>query len=347
MESHPVPQNVTTFQFKLVGDMTLKQFMYLATGAIIAYILFVFAREKYAIIAWPLIVISAGLGAAFAFIPIQARPLDLWVVAFFKAVYTPTKRVWKKDKNTYKDDPLFKSRYLTYMTSLTPQPTVEEVTPPQSIKPLASLVEEDLPTHQQLKETVDLAKQAQNLQTKIIQTERQLNQIQAQMQGAQSIPLTYTQQINSMLSDLKNLISQASDIRQKLEKVENPKEETPSPPKIIEATKPQITIVIPQKHKQTQLALTTFPNVINGIVKDSSGNYLEGVVVVIYDKEGLPVRALKTNKLGQFTQSTPLPNGTYKVEQEKDGFNFDLLQIDLSGQVLTPIMITAKTVPSS
>ena len=104
MESHPLPQNVTTFQFKLVGDMTLKQFLYLATGVIIAYILFVFARDKYPFLTWPFIVISASLGAAFAFLPIQARPLDMWVGAFLKAIYTPTKRVWLKDKKTYKDE---------------------------------------------------------------------------------------------------------------------------------------------------------------------------------------------------------------------------------------------------
>ena len=38
MEQHPVPQNVTTFQFRLIGDMTIKQFGYLAGGAIVAFI---------------------------------------------------------------------------------------------------------------------------------------------------------------------------------------------------------------------------------------------------------------------------------------------------------------------
>ena len=65
-------------------------------------------------------------------------------------------------------------------------------------------------------------------------------------------------------------------------------------------------------------------------------------MAVIYDKEGLPVRALKTNKLGQFTGSTPLPNGVYTLELEKDNFTFDVLQIELTGQVLPPLLITAK-----
>ena len=46
MDAHPIPQNVTSFQFKLVGEMTLKQFLYLATGMVIAYIFFVFLASS-------------------------------------------------------------------------------------------------------------------------------------------------------------------------------------------------------------------------------------------------------------------------------------------------------------
>lgn len=327
MESHPIPQNVTTFQFKLVGDMTLKQFLYLASGAGIAYVLFVFARDIYPLVTWPLIIISALLGVAFAFLPVQSRPLDQWLAAFFKAVYTPTKRVWAKDKQTYKDNPLFKSRYLTYTQTLinyTPQP-------PQKT-PAA-----DLPSAEELKQTVELAKQAQNLRSKIILTERQLNQIKTQAEQSVSIPNDYTLQVNKILSDMQVLVKRASEIKQKLEMVDQ------APPPPLEAAKPVVKVVVAEKPKQTQLALTTFPNVINGIIKDGKKNYLEAVVVVIYDKEGLPVRALKTNKLGQFTGATPLPNGTYRVELEKEGFVFDVLQIDLNGQILSPLMVIAKS----
>ncbi|MBU1032130.1 PrgI family protein, partial [Patescibacteria group bacterium] len=92
MEPHPIPQNVTYFQFKLIGDMTLKQFLYLATGCGIAYVLLVFFVSDFPVIAWPLIIISAGLGASFAFLPIASRPLDYWLAAFLKAIYSPTKR---------------------------------------------------------------------------------------------------------------------------------------------------------------------------------------------------------------------------------------------------------------
>ncbi len=329
MEPHPIPQNVTSFQFHLVGDMTLKQFAYLATGSAIAYLLFVFASSDYPAVAWPLIIISSLLGVVFAFFPINSRPLDYWVAAFLKAIYSPTKRVWRKNGQMYKDDPLFNSRFIMYLSSLQPQQTPPVATP----APLAA--PQDLPTQEELARTVDLAKEAQNLQMKIIQTERQLGQIKTEAQKPMPIPVDYSQQVNKILADLQNLVAQASQIRGQLESIEPPIQPPP--------VKPKIKVVIPVKPKPTQIALTTFPNVINGIIKDNQGNYLEGVVVVIYDKEGLPVRALKTNKLGQFSGSTPLPNGTYTMELEKDNFSFDVLQIELTGQVLPPLMITSKS----
>ena len=182
---------------------------------------------------------------------------------------------------------------------------------------------------------MDLARQAQNLQLKIIQNERTLNQIKSDAQKTTSIPVDYSQQVNRIIADLNTLVSQASQIRQQMDQV--------TKPELVTTARETVKVVVPAKTKQTQLALTTFPNVISGIVKDSSSNYLDGCIAVIYDKEGLPVRALKTNKLGQFTGSTPLPNGTYVLALEKDNYTFDVLQMELAGQVLPPLQIMAKT----
>ena len=40
MEQHPIPQDVTGFQFKLIGSMTVKQFGFVAAGIILAVILY-------------------------------------------------------------------------------------------------------------------------------------------------------------------------------------------------------------------------------------------------------------------------------------------------------------------
>lgn len=341
MEPHPIPQNVTTFQFHLVGDMTLKQFMYLAAGSGIAYAIFVFLSHDYPILAWPAIALSAGLGAAFAFLPINSRPLDSWVAAFFKAIYSPTKRAWQKNGKIYREEATFNSRLITYLSGL--QPALKAPSPPVTIQPTPAVIQ-PLPTQEQLQKTVDLARQAQDLKMKIVQTERTLNQVKTSAQNPTQIPVDYTRQVNKTLADLQNLVTQASAVKEQIQSVNQPESGRFIPTPI--EVKPKVKVIIPAKPKLTQVALTSFPNVINGIIKDLSGNLLEGVVVVIYDKEGLPVRALKTNKLGQFSGSTPLHNGTYTVELEKDGFAFDVLQIDLTGAVLPPLLITAKIVNS-
>ena len=350
MEPHPIQQNVTSFQFHLVGDMTLKQFLYLASGCGSAYIIFVTVAVKYPLVAWPLIIILTLSGIAFAFLPFASRPLDYWVVAFFKAIYSPTKRIWKKSNKTYKEVPLFATRFTTFLARLqgriAPVATTTASSAPQTAQPVAQpanapIPNSKLPSKDDLAKTVNLAKEAQDLKFKIIDTERTLGHIKTASAQPAPIPVDYSKQINQAMADLQTLVGQASTIQTQLDHVTNPEQFrlTPVPPAILKET---VKVVIPSRPKQTQVALTTFPNVINGIIKDKAGNYLEGVVAVIYDKEGLPVRALKTNKLGQFTGSTPLPNATYTLETEKEGLTFDVLQIELAGEVLPPLLITPK-----
>src|SRR3989344_4775673 len=92
MKQHPVPQNISSYEFKLVGDMTLKQFFQLAGGAIVALIFY--ASPIPGIIKWPLVFIFGALGAALAFLPVEERPLSTWIFAFLKAVYLPTRYVF-------------------------------------------------------------------------------------------------------------------------------------------------------------------------------------------------------------------------------------------------------------
>jgi hypothetical protein len=94
MEQHPVPQHITAYQFRLVGDMTLKQFGFLAGGCVVALLFYAAPIASY--FKWPLVLFSGLSGFALAFMPIEERPLDRWFVAFFKAVYSPTQFIWKK-----------------------------------------------------------------------------------------------------------------------------------------------------------------------------------------------------------------------------------------------------------
>lgn len=77
MEPHAVPRQITTFEFKLIGFLTLKEFAYLvvfAGFAAIAYFTAPFELAKY---------ISAGIvfgsGAFLAFFKYNDRSIDVWI----------------------------------------------------------------------------------------------------------------------------------------------------------------------------------------------------------------------------------------------------------------------------
>lgn len=94
MENHPIPQDVTGFQFKLIGDMTIKQFAYLAAGSILAYITFIL--PIFAFIRFPMAIFFFILGVAVAFIPIGGRPLETMLTNFIKALISPNQYIYLK-----------------------------------------------------------------------------------------------------------------------------------------------------------------------------------------------------------------------------------------------------------
>ena len=94
MEQHAVPQNVTTYKFRLVGDMTLQQFLELAAGLVVAWI--IFNSKINFLLKWIFGPFAAFFGFALAFIPIDDRPLHTWLVNFFKAIYSPTQFIYRQ-----------------------------------------------------------------------------------------------------------------------------------------------------------------------------------------------------------------------------------------------------------
>ncbi|CAN5200868.1 hypothetical protein BH09PAT1_BH09PAT1_1270 [soil metagenome] len=95
MENHPIPRDVTGFQFKLIGNMAVKQFAYLATGGVLAVVFYyapVFILLKLFVIPF-----FGGLGAALAFLPIEGRPMDLMLTNFVKDLFAPTQYIYQKE----------------------------------------------------------------------------------------------------------------------------------------------------------------------------------------------------------------------------------------------------------
>ena len=92
MESHPIPQNVTSFEFKLVGDMTLKQFLYLAGGLGMGYL-------SYRFIPWVGFILGfllGAFGAALAFYKFNNKPFIFLIESAFKYITGDRFYLWKR-----------------------------------------------------------------------------------------------------------------------------------------------------------------------------------------------------------------------------------------------------------
>lgn len=94
MEQHPVPRQITTFEFKLIGFMTLKQFIYLVIFLPIAYV--VLSVFPIPILNLLLAFLVGFTGIALAFIPINDRPLDVYIKNFIKRIVYPTQYYYQK-----------------------------------------------------------------------------------------------------------------------------------------------------------------------------------------------------------------------------------------------------------
>ena len=104
VESHPIPQDVTGFQFKIIGDITVKQFTYLAGPSFVIW--FFFQTSTSLFIKLPLSVLLGGLGVSLAFLPIAGRPMDTMIANFIKALFNPTRFLYQKEGGNYTYAPI-------------------------------------------------------------------------------------------------------------------------------------------------------------------------------------------------------------------------------------------------
>lgn len=436
MEQHPVPQNVTTFQFRLIGDMTIKQFGYLAGGIIIAYICYKLPLPFF--FTWPMALFSGLLGFGLAFVPVEERPMDVWIAAFIKNVYSPTQYVWQKTKQIHPPNAKQPASPITPVPQTIPSPVssahapaghtlIRSNNPLSFLEPIVAvfrLPQKKQTTHAapvpsgikphpmpSTPQTPSVAPPVSKPQHMVVSSRHAPNvldwaadQLQTFMpptqpakpfyparqspspaqppahvppQASVPVPDKKIESLEATIADLQKKLGDTSlahdrilELQQQLtdslesrKKTEGeltairtkitqgvPHQTAPlrSAPTVTASpsTTASVRVISPQSAVNAGIPrLTTFPNVVTGIVKDYMGNYLTGVLVTVRDKDGVPLRALKTNKLGQFAASTPLPNGTYLIEVEDPRalHVFDKAQITLTGNLLPALEITSKS----
>lgn len=354
MEQHPVPQNVTTFQFRLIGDMTLKQFGYLVVGAVLAYL--AYRLPLPFLLNWPLAILFVLGGFGLAFVPVEERPMDVWLFSFVKSIYSPTQFVWQKRTRSLATNSQLSTKKVapddipkappTPSTTIGWPVVLPGSPPPQTTGPTTPFVSPVV----KLEEKIQAAVRAdQEL------ADRRFAQLQKQLEDAQA----ERQRLEKELAILKRRLAAFSAGPSPLPNAPFSFPAAPRPTTLPTptATEPVAAPTVPGQPSGYRLVpqttaqsvglprLTTFPNVITGVVKDNVGGLLPGILITVRDKDGVPLRALKTNKLGQFAASTPLSDGSFIIEAEdpRNRFVFGRAELALTGVVLPPLEITAKS----
>src|SRR5258708_9311703 len=414
MENHPIPQNVSGFQFKLIGEMTLKQFAYFATGIIFGYIFL--ALPIFFLIKFPIAFCIASVGLGFAFLPVEGRPMDTMFFNYIKALFAPNQFIYQKvggqlapaytsksvvvkqiqpqqspkklqeylNTISTKQSTKFDDKESLFLQSISTNfqnsnnlgPAIPVVPPPMTPPPIKN-VQPILQTHPVIKQIqIDAPIQpaVQQMNPRIIPTYREKEVISEKSQEKSNIVLTdelaklqseinktkskeesqtqasNTQLLHQRTAELETQLNDMVRQKQLLEEqiltmtkkadyqnqsvftpsVAQVKKETLNVRKISKAAAPKIGLLAP-----------TDPNLITGIVKDPRENILPNILVEVKDKDGNPVRAFKTNALGQFASATPLVNGSYTVQfEDPQGKNkFDTIEIIVNGEIISPIEV--------
>jgi hypothetical protein len=307
MESHPIPQQISSYQFRLVGDMTLKQFFQLAGGALVSVI--IYSTHMLAIFKWPLMIFSFALGAALAFLPFEERPLGKWLFAFFGSVYSPTIFNWKAAAAAPK---FFQDEEVAAapVVATTPTPINELDKKEQSfMSKLSMLFGQMAPKSIPATPVINITP---TVTAPVIrpQPEQVITPVNTPTNINRATRVVVEENPTSAVTPMAS-----NENKSVAHQAQFTPEAVPSAPNI--------------------------PNTISGQVLDDQGKIVEGAILEIKDFGGRPVRALRSNKVGHFLVVTALQNGQYEIITDKEGLEFIPVSFEAKGEIIPPILIKA------
>lgn len=366
VEGHPIPQDITGFQFRLIGNMTIKQFAYLAGGSIVAW--FFFSTPLPFLIKVPLAACLVGIGIVLAFIPIQGRPADIMILLFLKAVFRPNQYAYKKTStsttqfsgtpstitpSSQENTKPFQHESTFLDTSGVPhQPHVDE--PEPVVEKLIPLPSQQPPSENTSSEQTDtddsqiIASEEEQLAQQAAAVSEELAEVKKQEQEPGAELHETHEKVISLESQLQDILAQKQDLEKKVLELQHKLTNTPQHvyTPTTESTPPEETqhvkkVPPPLKQSVGAPLIPDVPNLITGVVKDARGNVLPNILIEVKDRDNNAVRAFKTNQLGQFVSATPLLNGTYTIsfEDPKKEQQFDTIEITADGNVLSPLEV--------
>lgn len=346
MDNHPIPQDVTGFQFRLIGDMTIKQFAYLAAGVILAWI--ALSLPIFFLFKFPFVVFFAGTGIILAFIPLGGRPADTMIFYFFKAVFSPT-------QYSYSGTPA----PTTTLGNNIPEEKKGEEKPVEKVQMTNQLPPASLPLPSEEKKAaepepivISASEENENAQLKeeAVSVEHALQEAKQEeekaAQGTQQAEEAH-RKVADLESELQSIQEQKQHLEQQLLELQKQLAQKNAsavftPTTATPAVTENVKKIPPAMGKSVGAPFVgDAPNLIAGIVKDPRGNVLPNILIEVKDKDGNPVRAFKTNPLGQFASATPVISGTYTIsfEDPNGKQRFDSIEITANGDIMQPLEV--------
>lgn len=360
MREHHIPQDIVGYRFHIVGSMTLKQFAELAMGVILGMI--IYATNLPPIIKWPLVFTAGALGAIAAFLPIEERPLDHWITAFFKTLYRPTKFFWKKsskipDVFTFevgkgimekKDDidltPIRRKRIKEYLASTKSISNYRDKYDRETqdrINDIMQFFDEVIP------DKVEVTKQVEKPDLKIrARSLKNLSSIKEEAvvykQTTQSKTILLTTQVAQRtgvpVTEITNAETHSAVAQEKKQIISkqlaayvtsndtNNQSNLDGNPVVFNASLP-----FPSK--------PTTPNKLVGMILTTNNELIPEAIIEIKDDQNRIVRAVKSNALGQFFISTPLKKGGYNIIITHPKYQFNSQKVVLKNELVEPIEV--------
>lgn len=373
MKEHPIPQDITSYRFHIVGNMTLKQFLEIAVGIVLAIIMY--KTGLPGIIKWPFVVLFAGVGAGAAFLPIAERPLDHWILTYFKVMFKPTKFYWHKipkvpdlfsyqpNENASNDSPeiniapLKRKRVGEYVASI---PANKE----KGDEELEKVSDVLKYFNQPAVETVAFVPQkpitnkVANL-AKLLDQQDQVTKTPPNKTGSPSLSKNMHDQSGSVVVRHNQVLSFSSKKEEKestQQQLTNNEQATPQvffDAQTLEKTTPQLTptpatVAQPIEGElgagvfNTKLPFPqnpTQPNLLVGMVLNQRDEMIPGAILEIKNQSGRVERAIKSNALGQFFVTTPLKPNTYTITVEAEGYSFEPFVFATNNTILPPLEV--------
>lgn len=341
-KEHAIPQDISAYQFRLVGDMTIKQFMQVAAGALISLLLYSSGIPPY--VKWPLIILSFLAGIALAFFPIENRPLGKWISLFLKAIYSPTIYRWQSGVqrvSLFQPEPQAKTGVNNKLS--------QGVNPNQTIPSNQQVSKnqgqpDDSVTGEKNKKESDTFDESE------VKFLNKVDQVFAKEPATVNIEKLLEEKENLKkglnIPQNKNVDINAGDKPIALNQTPNYQASTQVSGGIKPLTGQNIKDAKSATFSQQAAppAPPTKANVIVGQAIDEEGNIIDNVILEIKDSQGRPIRALKSNRLGHFMIVTPLINGSYQISSEKDGYKFESVNIEANDTIIPPIAIKGQKI---